>query len=139
MVMASFGKLADNLSRLAQVPSQISQTVANKINEQFTKQFSTGTDPYGKSWKPLKESTIRRKHGDNRVLLDTDKMYESTVAVPMRGAGIELRTTGYAGYHQAGTRYMVARPVLPGRSDLPLAWQRIIREALEAAVGKAVG
>jgi hypothetical protein len=47
----------------------------------------------------------------------------------MSGAGIELRSIDYGSYHQFGTKYMVAREILPGREELPLAWQAVIAKA----------
>ncbi len=136
--MASFRKLSDNLAELAIVPSRISRTVSDRINDLITEQFSQGKDPYEKPWKPLKATTIRRKGGDNRILLDSNLMSEETVARPMAGSGVRISTTSYAGFHQVGTSRMVAREVLPDRSDLPLKWQKAIETAVSGEVAQVM-
>ncbi len=134
--MSGWKRLSDNLSELASVPSRISKPVSNGINELIKKQFDTGIDPYGTSWAKLLPSTIRRKKGDARVLLNTDSMMSQTVAVPLPGSGIELRTVTYASFHQTGTKHMVRREVLPCREDLPITWQNIISTEFSKAFKK---
>lgn len=126
--MAGWDKLAHNLAELAKIPSQLSKPVAEAFNKLIYTQFANGQDPYGKGWAPLAPSTIRQK-GHSSILVDTGKLAASTIAVPMSGAGIELRSIDYGQFHQFGTKYMVAREVFPARDELPLAWQAAIRKA----------
>ncbi len=137
--MSSFRKLADNLGRLAQVPSRIVAPVVERINAELDKQFAQGSNPYGDPWAELEASTVKRKRGDTRILLRTDKMRASTTAKATGGAGIELRTEVYGGFHQSGTKHMVAREVLPARGDLPVAWQAAIGEEYAKAFSGAQG
>ncbi len=134
--MASFLKLADNLGELATIPSRISKNVAARIKELIKVQFATGQDPYGQSWKELLPSTVRRKKGDSRILLRSDRLSIETFAKPSSGAGISLVSVDYGGFHQSGTKHMASRPILPARSDLPTSWQSIIREELHNAMSK---
>lgn len=135
--MASFRRLAERLGELAQIPSRVTSKAAVRINLEIAKQFAQGTDPYGKPWARLKPATIRKK-GHDLILVDTNRMQAETIAIPRRGAGIELVTVGYAGFHQTGTKWMVPREVLPDRAELPLAWQAIIREELADAFKKVM-
>ena len=126
--MAGWDKLAQNLEALSRIPSQISKPISEELNKLIKTQFAQGQDPYGKSWAPLMPQTSKKK-GNSNILINTGKLAASTEAVPMSGAGIELRSIDYGQFHQSGTRYMVARQILPGGDELPLAWQ--------AAIGKA--
>ena len=126
--MAGWAKLAQNLAQLAKIPSQLSKPISEEINKLIQTQFAQGQDPYGKGWAPLAPSTIKRK-GHSSILVETGKLAASTVAISMSGAGIELRSIDYGNFHQFGTKYMVAREILPGRDELPLAWQAAISKA----------
>jgi len=126
--MAGWNKLAQNLAELAKIPSQISKPVSKSINTLIHAQFAQGQDPYGKGWTKLAPSTIQKK-GHSSILFETGKLAASTIAVPMSGAGIELRSIDYGQFHQFGTKYMVAREVFPAREELPLAWQAAIKKA----------
>lgn len=126
--MSGWNKLAQNLAELAKIPSQLSKPVSEEINKFIQSQFAQGQDPYGKDWAPLMPSTIKRK-GHSSILVEKGKLAASTVAIPMSGAGIELRSIDYGNFHQFGTKYMVAREILPGRDELPLAWQAAIKKA----------
>jgi len=126
--MAGWDKLAQNLEKLSKIPSQLSKPVAEELNKLINTQFANGQDPYGKPWMKLQPSTIQRK-GHDSILIETGKLAAQTVAVPMSGAGIELRSVDYGQFHQSGTRYMVAREILPGREELPKAWQAVIAKA----------
>lgn len=131
-------KLADNLGRLAQIPSRIARPIATRINVEIQNQFADGKDPYGKAWAPLKPSTVRSKGGDTRILIRTGRGRQETIAIPMSGAGIELVSVDYLGYHMGATSVRPARPVLPNRSDLPAKWQEIIQDEWRKAFGRTM-
>lgn len=126
--MAGWTKLAQNLAQLAKIPSQLSKPVSEEINKLIQTQFAQQQDPYGKAWAKLSPYTIHKK-GHSSILFETGKLAASTIAVPMSGAGVELRSVDYGNFHQFGTKYMVAREILPGRDELPLAWQAVIQKA----------
>ena len=133
--MSSWEDLARNLERLAVVPSQISKPASDRINELLKEQFAQGKNPYGETWVPLMPKTIKKK-GFSKVLIETGKLAASTEAVPMSGAGIELRSIDYGQFHQTGTKHMVAREVLPGGDELPLSWQDAISQAYSDRMNK---
>jgi phage gpG-like protein len=133
--MPSFQKLSENLERLAGLSSRITKPVAEGINSLIKTQFSTGQDPYGKAWAPLLPSTVRRKKGDNRVLLRSDRLSIETVAKATSGSGISIVSVDYGSFHQSGTVHMGSRQILPARSDLPVSWQNLIRAELSKAFG----
>ncbi len=59
-----------------------------------------------------------------------------TRAYPMRGAGVEIRSTEKAGFNQFEGDNRPARPVLPSRADLPVEWQESIEKRFAEAVSK---
>lgn len=133
-----FADLAARLRELEGIPSRISGEVAKGINAEIQKQFTSGTDPYGRAWKPLLPQTVRRKGGDRRILRRTDNMSSETVARPMSGAGVEVTSVSYGGYHQIGTKHMVARPIGPDGAELPDSWQKVIDKTSSDAFKKAL-
>lgn len=135
---SSFRQLADRLGELATVPSRASRRIAERLSAELLSQFDRGVDPYGAPWKPLAKSTVIRK-GHSTILVDTHRMELETMALPRGGAGVELVSTEVAGFHQFGTKNMPARPVLPSRAELPLAWQAIVREEIAAAYKQVLG
>ncbi len=136
--MAGFKALQDRLAELEGIPSRIAGEVAQGINAEIRAQFQAGTDPYGKPWAPLLPQTIRRKGGDARILRRHDSLSSETVAIPTSGAGIEITSVDYGGYHQTGTKHMVARPILPDGADLPQSWQDVIQTASDNAFKKVL-
>lgn len=127
--MASFRKLAENLGRLTQVPSQVSAEVAEKISVLIDEQFAAGKDAYGQAWKPLKPATIAKGRRPP-PLTDSGAMRGAITVKPSSGAGIEISSpTDYARFHQTGTKYMVPREVLPDHANLPPSWQKAIEES----------
>jgi phage virion morphogenesis protein len=136
--MSGFRKLAENLARLASVPSRIAKPAAARINQLIAVQFSSGQDPYGKAWTPLMPSTVKRKRGDTRILIRTGNMSVVTAAASASGSGIELTSTQEGTFHQFGTVNMVARPIFPGKSNLPVSWRLAISEEYKSAFGKAM-
>lgn len=88
-------------------------TFTKEKTDAMKRQFKEGKDPYGKPWKPLKQSTIdSKKQNKDKILVHrgnlknsirrkTDKLYFR----------IRLEEP-YAIYHQLGTRKMAQREIL---------------------------
>lgn len=134
--MPSLDDMAAAISELSDVPSRASVGAAHRINALIGDQFASGVDPFGQPWQPLKESTVKRKGGDRRILRRTDALSLETVARPAAGAGIEIDSLDYGQFHQTGTGRMVARPILP-EGELPEEWSEAIDAAVEDAFRKA--
>jgi|SRR5579863_8452647 len=133
--LAAMGRLAQNIRRLADVPSQAARVAAEKIKLYIREQFTNGLDPYGKKWKALKASTLRMPRVGG-VLVRTGKGAGSFEAKARRGAGIEITMEDYLGFHQTGFAHaggrVPAREPLPSRG-LPDTWARAIADALDDA------
>lgn len=123
---AAMQSAARAIRSLAAVPSQASREAAKSIQRLVDLEFATGTDPYGKPWKPLKPATVRRK-GHARPNVDTENLWKGAQVTPLPGAGIAVTfEDDYAAYVQK------ARPVLPNRG-LPRAWAGAIAVAITDA------
>jgi hypothetical protein len=134
------GRLADNLARLAEIPSQASREAADGIARAIDDQFAGGVDPYGVPWAPLKESTIDKK-GSSDILIDTSAMRDTVKVAPAQGAGVTVTFDAeYAGFHQTG--FVVGKTKVPARKllpegEIPDTWARAIADALDAAWERA--
>lgn len=137
MAGSSFKDLMDNLGELGQVASRVTTAVAEDINGFLAVEFVAEVDPYGDPWAPNAESTVRRK-GHDVIMFETGQTGRETRAFPMRGAGIEIRSTEQAGYNQFERENAPARPVLPSRADLPKLWSDAIEQRFDEAVGSAM-
>lgn len=135
--MAGIRDLVARLAELEGIPSRISKEVADGIGELVAAEFAGQHDPYGKPWAPLKESTVRRK-GHSRILSDSGLLSGSTEARPSAGAGVGITSIEYGTYHQTGTKFMVARKILPDGPDLPKAWSAVIDRAAQKAFAKVL-
>lgn len=133
-----FRALSERLAELASIPSRIAPVVAEGINTELQREFAEGSDAYGRPWKPLLPSTVKRKGGDTRILMRTDALSMETRARPSRSAGVEISSLPFGQFHQGGTKFMVARKVLPDGGDLPLSWQRVIESAQAAAFAQVM-
>ena len=134
--MSGLDAVIANLGELQSVPSRAAKAIAMRLTAELNDEFTGEHDPYRRAWAPLLPQTVKRKGGDARILRRTDALSVETVALPASGAGIEITSLEYGQFHQTGTRHMVARPVLPGGSELPKAWQDIIEEEIDAAFRK---
>jgi hypothetical protein len=133
--IAELDKLSETLADLATVPSRAARGAAEEINRLIGDQFATATDPYGGAWEALMDSTVRRKHGDTRILIRSGAMRDETYARPAGGAGLEVVSVPYGSYHQTGTEHMARRAVLPDEGELPEAWEEAVERAIEKAFG----
>jgi phage gpG-like protein len=130
-------RLEENLRKLAEIPSRAAVEASVEITKELKREFASGKDPYGRAWAPLKPSTI--KSGRRAPpLTDTGTLRDGTEAKPLRGAGIAV-TVGapYGVYHQAGTRKMAPRKILP-ELVMPASWNRAIVNAVRKAFKKVV-
>lgn len=118
--------VARALRELSKVPAQASREASVGIARLIDRQFATGTDPYGKPWKPLKASTIKRK-GNARINVDTENLWKGVQVKPSSGAGVTVTfDDSYAAYVQN------VRPILPNRG-LPKSWAEVIAMSLTNA------
>ena len=134
MGIEEFGKLAENLAKLAELPSRTTKRVSKDLEEEIQKQFDRGQDPYGKFWKRLRPATIARgRHFP--PLTDTRKMRDSIKVTPLPHAGIKIEINEKpAGFHQKGTKKMTDRKIFPERG-MPSRWQAVFDEAAQAEFG----
>lgn len=134
--ISDLGSLAANLADLSAVPSQASRDAARGIKRAIDEEFRSGQDPYGEPWEPLAESTIAKKGGDARILIETGEMQRGIEVKPTAGAGIAITSrVGYLGFHQgegAPNANVPPRHVLP-EGDMPDAWGDAISNALDRA------
>jgi hypothetical protein len=141
--ISRMGRLAENIGKLARVPSRASARVAEEIKGLIENQFATGTDPYGNTYKPLTEYTLsKRTQTSEPPLTDTGTMRDSLRVEPMRAAGVSItiahpgedHQTGWSGAQGSGP----ARPVLPP-GPLPRTWRDKIDQALDELVRDELG
>jgi hypothetical protein len=120
---AAMQSAARALRELAGVPAAASREASESIAKLIDRQFATGTDPYGKPWKPLAPSTIKRK-GNARINVDTENLWKGVQVAPLPGAGVSVTfADDYAAYVQT------VRPVLPNRG-VPKPWAAAIADAV---------
>lgn len=127
------------LDGLRDLVPEIALEASIEIFETVDSLFVLGADPYGETWAPLAPATLA-KGRTPPPLTDTGAMRES-LRVSVTETAIVASIASPAGYHQDGTRYMPARPVLPDYArGLPDAWRASITDAgqrvFEARWGK---
>jgi hypothetical protein len=117
-------KCASAIRALAGVPSRASKPAAEAIRGLIQLQFAEARDPYGRPWKKLAASTIRRK-GHSTINVETGATRDDVTVRPTSGAGVEVVfTTPYAIYIQR------VRPIFP-YAFLPRAWDQALTIAVE--------
>lgn len=136
--MAGWKDLLKRLKQLEKIPDTIAAEVAPKIDADLKAQFDKGVNAYGNAWKPLSESTLRRKGGDARILRRTDTLSSDVSAEAVGNSGIQMTVPNPGTYHQTGTRHMPARKILPDGTALPRKWQKYIQDALDRATDKVM-
>ncbi len=135
---AALNRIAKSLRQLSRVPSQAASGAAPEIRKLLVQQFLTGTDPYGGRWASLSQATLDKGRSPPPL---TDSGAMATLDVqPSQGAGITI-TLGadYSRFHQTGTRYMPARPILPDQRGLPATWRRAIQDAADRSFERIMG
>lgn len=110
------------------------------IEEAIDSQFTLGTDPYGTPWAPLKESTKRRWPGRDNPPLTASGAMRGSVVVSATMGKIEVIVADPAGYHQDGTKHMVARQIIPTDAQgIPPSWEAAIHDAGMAVLDRRWG
>ena len=125
--LRSIGQLEQTLAELDVMPRKLAIDVAPKITRLLQRQFSRGTNPYGRRWAKLAS-------GKPSHLTETGRLRDGTRAGPMPGgrAGVRVILGARYGYfHQTGTRHMPARRILP-QMGMPADW----REVFDASARK---
>lgn len=117
------------IGELASVPSRATAAIADDLTALTEERFESETDAYGNAWEPLEDTTIAKK-GHDRILDETGETRAESVALPMRGAGIELRSSQVGFFHQAGTVHHVARKFFPDGDELPAEYKAAIDRRL---------
>jgi len=125
--------LLHKLSALATPDLPLIDRVAKGINEEISKEFSSGANPYGEPWAELLPQTVRRKNGDARILIHTSALADGTVAVPISGTTIQIVSLDRVKYHQA------TRMVLPTRESLPISWKSVIARESSSKLKRIFG
>ncbi len=132
--IGDLGQLADILGELTTVPSRASKASARKIERLIDDEFATGSDPYGDPWDPLAESTVEKKGGDDRILIETSNMRRGIHVRPLPRAGIAVTSDAeYMGFHQgegSPRANIPPRHVLP-EGEIPDSWERAIGRSLD--------
>lgn len=126
----AFGQLAKNLRALGKLPSQVAKKGARELEELIDSQFEQGVDPYGRRW-------ARLKNGQRSFLQKSGELRRSLAVIPRSSAGIRIRISDLAAYHQSGTKWMSARPILP-KGAIPDTWVQIFAVAYETMMKKAM-
>lgn len=131
----NFGEFARALNELARVPAEISTPVARGIQADLRRKISSGANPYGKAYAPLRPASIDR----GRRPPPLHKLAKTVEATAMGGAGVSVSVTHpQAGFHQTGTGRMAKRLVMPDRA-VPKDWTAIIQREFTKSVRKRVG
>jgi hypothetical protein len=137
--LRAMGRLDKVLERLAALPRQIAVDVAPEITRQLRAGFRSGLDPYGRAWRPLKASTIRRGRRPP-PLSDSRRLAASTMAIPSR-SGLRLMVgRSYGTFHQTGFRNgptrVSARKILPDHG-MPASWSAALRRSAQKLAREA--
>lgn len=131
--LSAMGHLIDRLHDLANVPSRAAKRISEGISEAIQHEFDAGEDPYGRPWKRLAQTTLDTGRTPP-PLTDTRGMRDSLDVRPLRGAGVGITIAHPAGPHQTGWSGPQgsgpARPILPNRATMPIAWDEVIEAAV---------
>lgn len=139
--IGAMGRLAENIGRLASVPSQAAPRVAKAIDGLIQDEFGSASDPYGTPWKEHAPATVER-WGAHPILQLTQAMRSETSVQPMQGAGVSItfgvpyvapHQTGWSGPQGSGP----ARPILPSRG-MPQSWKDAIDGTIDEEFRKVV-
>ncbi len=117
------------IKALEGMPAKVAQLAAEKIDRVLEQQYELGVDPYGEPWANLGEWANYRPS----YLQETGAM-RAFSTVEAHGSDILVTVPDPGGFHQAGTRYMPARPVEPTQArGLPPAYEVAILQACSEA------
>ena len=131
--IARIGRLQKTIEELALLPRAVATLAAPKLSKLVAKQFSSGSDPYGRPWRHISATTKRLRKGrkGGRPLTDTGRLRAGTgVSVTRSGCKLVLGAP-YGYFHQVGTRNMPARRIFP-QFGMPAAWRAVLQETARA-------
>lgn len=125
-VTGDFGKLTDWAKRLRasdRVLRSVAKNMAEEALDLVAQGFADEKDPYGRAWAKLK---VRR----GKILQDTARLKRSWHRVKLSETGFTIAAgASYATFHQAGTKRMAARKMVPDGGNLPASWRAAMLEA----------
>jgi phage gpG-like protein len=104
----------------------VSRAMAEEMLGLTLERFRVETDPYGKRWKPK-----QRSDGRKTLSGKTSRLKNGWHIVRCDGSGWTIApSVAYAAYHQAGTKRMVRRMMVPDAArGLPRAYKKTLQEA----------
>jgi len=108
----------------------IEHRAAVAIDLQLEKQFVAGESAAGERW-------ANKVDGSPSHLQKTTKMRRSKRVAGVGGIKVSLDKP--AGFHQGGTKKMVARPIVPVGNELPPNWDKAIRGAAREVLAEVGG
>jgi phage gpG-like protein len=91
--------------------------------------YDRSVSPEGVPWAPLRRPR-RRSAGADKPLLDTGQMRAAVTATAVLGGIVASNAVGYAGFHQEGTRRMVARPNMGFSGEFLADFQELLADYL---------
>lgn len=130
-----FAGLADLAGRLASLPGVL-RTIPPEWGDRAVAELKDGfiskRDPYGRPWRPQK------RHYGNPLMRRSGALMGS-ISGNANGVSFTVKYgTPYGGYHQGGTRRMVARQIIPDR-DIPDKWRVWLREIAAKKLSEHLG
>lgn len=158
-VRAALQRLQQRLSDM----TPVMRAIATALQAQVEKRFETATDPAGRPWQPLADSTLsawldrsrgnRKKDGSltkkgaarlasRRPLYDTGDLLGSLTSSASRTQARVGFGVPYAAFHEYGTRAMPRRGLLtasPQARTLGEADRRAVLAILREAIDQATG
>lgn len=141
VVKGDFGRLEALIARARNIASPAFRqaalsNLAEAARTEIVLGFERGADPHDSRWAPLKVRHGRRVGG--QPLRDTGRL-QNSFNVRTSATGIVIRSNvTYAGYHQYGTRRMVARPMVPSGQDLGPRWRRSFTRVLDHQIANVM-
>lgn len=110
---------------------KVTKAIAGTALELVHEGMEAAQDPYGRSWKPLKDRA-------GEPLRDTGRLYNS-LSIRAGGGGFTLVTSvAYAAYHQLGTKRIPRRPYFPDGRGVPAKWRTEFKAAAEEVLLREV-
>lgn len=131
--IAELHALRGNLAALTGVPARLAERGSTRLTRIIRANTAAGLDAYGKPFRPLAASTLRRGRRPP-PMVDTTNSLSETRARPLRASGIAIVLGGAYVYHVQSYKMRPARSVIPERSGLPVSWNAALRAEEYAAV-----
>lgn len=130
----AFEELRESLTELQgdQFRQELAVAVGKEIENQINIGFSNGTDAYGEAWIP------RDREYGWPMLLKTLQLVGSFVVEPTPHGVSVSNTVVYFPFHQYGTKFLDARPMLPFGRDLG-NWFEPLSDVMGGVVLRTLG